>query len=46
MIVVIIDLFTVVFKTFDMDKSALILVKLPNLKLESLKRVKIWKVVG
>ena len=34
------------FKTFDMDKSALILVKLPNLKLESLKRVKIWKVVG
>ena len=46
MIVVIIDLFTVFFKTFDMDKSALILVKLPNLKLESLKRVKIWKVVG
>ena len=46
MIVVIIDLFTVLFKTFDMDKSALILVKLPNLKLESLKRVKIWKVVG
>ena len=34
------------FKTFDIDKSALILVKLPNLKLESLKRVKIWKVVG
>ena len=29
-----------------MDKSALILVKLPNLEVKSLKRVKIWKVVG